>query len=323
MILNTFAAMTLGLVLNMMVGKPQFFVSVEQTMTSVAGKIKKFLANRYEDTPEAHSAAGKTMLVLVILLFTGITLLLLVLFYIFIPVVGIIFEAIVLWFCLDIKTTRLSAYGIMRCVRAGNIEGAQKRLSKFTGVDCSEMSRDEVIKTTVEKISDRCTTGGFSPLVYITVFGGAGAMFYKTVCVLHHEMTVNSEEYADYDAGVKSLWGILSIIPAKIGALMLKLDVKILSLDKNNANRIYKHDSRNASPQFLGQARSVIAGSLGIRLNVEEYYDGMIMRNRVIGTELKKCEPMDIYWANQLLYGSTFAMYLLCSAVRIILHFIF
>lgn len=323
MLLNTFVAMTLGLVLNMIVGKPRFFTVIEETMTSIARKIKNFLTKRYQDTSEAHAAAGKTILVLELLIFAGVPLLLLILFYIFIPVVGIIFEALLLWFSLDIKSTRLSAHSIMRYVRTGRIEVAQQKLSVFTGLDCSQMTAEEIIKTTVEKVSDRCTTGGFAPLVYITIFGGTGAIFYKTVCVLNREMLTNSEEYADFDASVKSFRGIISLFPAKVGALMLKLDVKILSLDKINAARVHKHDCKNASPQFLAQARSVIAGALGIQLNVDEYYDGMIMRNRVIGTPLKDCEPTDIYWANQLLYGSVFATYLLCSIIRIVLHFIF
>ena len=75
----------------------------------------------------------------------------------------------------------------------------------MTGLDCSDMDMDTIIKTTVEKISDRCVNGGFSPVFYMTLFGGFGAMFYKTVCVLNHEVVLNKEDYIDFGNGVKKL----------------------------------------------------------------------------------------------------------------------
>lgn len=323
MIMNTLIAMTFGLVLNMILGRPLFFSSLENLMLSVAKKLEIKLKGKYKETSEAQQMAGGVLVFFMLLIFAGIPLVLVILAYLLLPVLGILLEALMFWFSINIKNTRTNAYSIMRCVRSGNLVGAQKRLSRMTGLDCSDMDMDTIIKTTVEKISDRCVNGGFSPVFYMTLFGGFGAMFYKTVCVLNHEVVLNKEDYIDFGNGVKKLWNILGYVPSRIGAWVLMLDVRILSLDKNNAKRIYNRDKTHADPAFLGEARSVIAGSLGIQLNIDEYYDGTIMRKRSVGQAVKECEPNDIYWANQLFYGSVFGFYLLFALIRLILFFVF
>ncbi|MBQ9375280.1 MAG: cobalamin biosynthesis protein [Ruminococcus sp.] len=323
MLMNTLAAMALGLVLNMMVGKPQLFLSFENHMISTAKRMEKFMKRHYQETPEARSMAGSAMVFFMLLLYAGIPLILIILAYIFVPVIGIIIETILFWFTLNIKSTRMSAYRIMRCVRSGRIEEAQKRLSKMTGKDCSEMDADTIIRATIEKVSDRCVNGGFSPIFYMTIFGGFGAVFYKTVCVLNGEANRNKEDYVDFGNGIKTLWNILGYIPARIGSVILKADVRILSLDIVNANKVFNRDHKDCSPEFLGQARSIISGALDIQLVPEEYYDGRIMRRRTIGEPIRPCEPNDIYWTNQLFYGSVFGFFVIFAIIRLLLFFIF
>ncbi|MDE6149981.1 MAG: cobalamin biosynthesis protein [Ruminococcus sp.] len=323
MLMNTLAAMTFGLVLNMIAGKPRFFFGLENLMISTAKRMQNFLKRHYQDTSEAQEMAGGAMLFFMLLIFAGIPLVLIILAYIFVPVIGVIFEGVLFWFTLNIKNTRISAYKIMRAVRAGRLEDAQKRLSYMIDKDCSDMDMDTIIKNTIEKVADRCVNGGFSPIFYMTILGGFGAVFYKTVCILNSEARKNKEDYVDFGNGIKKLWNILGFVPSRIGAAILKLDVKFLSLDRNNARNIYNRDNSAASPAFLGQARSVIAGALDIQLNKDEYYDGMIMRERSIGDSIKPCEANDIYWANQLFYGSVFMFFVLFALIRLLLFLIF
>ena len=323
MIMNTLIAMTMGLVLNMMLGRPAFFSQYEKHIMSVAKKFEKKLKKSYKDSSEAQRTAGGMLVLFMLLIFSGIPLLLIILAYLTFPFIGILLEALFFWFSINIKNTRLYAYGILRTVKAGNLVGAQKRLSRFTGKDCSEMDMDTIIKTTIEKTSDRSINGGFSPIFYMMLFGGFGAMLYKTMCLLNGEIARNKDDYIDFGDGTKKIWDVLGFIPSRIAAKFLMLDVRILSLDKNNAKRIYKRDRTHATPAFLGEARAVIAGAIGIQLNKEPFYDGTLMRTRSIGQPVKNCEPNDIYWTNQLFYGSVFCFYLACALVRMLLFLIF
>ena len=323
MIMHTLIAMTLGLVLNMMLGRPKLFSSLENLILSVAKKIENKLKGKYKETSEAQRMAGGMVMFFVLLIFSGIPLVLIVLAYLFVPALGILLETFLFWFSINIKNTRTKSMAIMRSIKAGNLPNAQKKLSQLTGHDCKDMNMEQIIKTTVEKISDRCVNGGFSPIFYMTIFGGFGAMFYKTLCLLNGEVVRNKDEYIDFGKNVRKLWNILGFVPSRIGSSLLMLDVNVLSLNKKNAKRVHNRDHTHAEPKFLGEARSVIAGALGIQLNPYEHYDGMFMRSRSIGQPIKPCEPNDIYWATQLFYGSVFWFFVIFALVRLLLFFIF
>lgn len=61
MLINTLAAMTLGLVLNMMAGKPKLFQGFENLIILTAERMEKFLKKHYQDTPKAQEMAGSAM----------------------------------------------------------------------------------------------------------------------------------------------------------------------------------------------------------------------------------------------------------------------
>lgn len=77
----------------------------------------------------------------------------------------------------------------------------------------------------------------------------------------------------------------------------------------------------NATFLFLVQL-IVYAGALGIQLGSDEYYGGQLVRKPVIGRNLKPCEPNDIFWANQLLLGTSFYAMLFTAVIRTALFFL-
>ena len=323
MIIHTLIAMTLGLVLNMMLGKPKFFLAFENLILSVIKNIEKKLKNKYKDTAEAQRVAGGMLMFFVLLIFSGIPLVLIVLAYLFVPFIGIILEMFFFWFSINIKNTRLKAMIVMKSLKTGNLQRARNRLSEMTGMDCSEKDMETIVKTCVEKISDRSINCGFAPIFYMTILGGFGAMFYKTLCMLNAYVVNDKDEYIDFGKYIRNFFAIWGFVPSRIGSKLLMLDVRILSLNKNNAKKIHNRDNTHAVPKFLGEARSVIAGGLGIQLNSYEHYDGTFMRKRSIGQPLKPCEPNDIYWATQLFLGSVFSFFVLFALVRLAVFFVF
>jgi adenosylcobinamide-phosphate synthase len=95
-----------------------------------------------------------------------------------------------------------------------------------------------------------------------------------------------------------------------------------LHLDSKNASQVYKKDRRKSPSPNSAQTQSVCAGALGIQLGSDEYYGGQLVRKPVIGRNLKPCEPNDIFWANQLLLGTSFYAMLFTAVIRTALFFV-
>lgn len=316
MILNTVAAMSAGFVINLMFGAPKGFLDPENFVCAFALRLEKTLRKFYEDTPEAKRMAGAVLIFFVLLIFAGIPLALMILGYLFFPVIGLILDCFFCWLAFSVRDTRLELSRIFRAVRSGNSERAQKSLRKLTGTDCSDLDEDQIIKKAVECAADCSADNGAGTLFFIALGGGFGGMFYRCLSVLNRKIGVFTDEYIDFGRPSRSLWSILNYIPSKICGLLLKLDVKFLKLDHENCRRIYKRDRKKLSKPNLGTARSIMAGALDIQLIKEEYYSGKTLRNRFIGEQLKPCQPNDIYWANQLMYGTVFASFILFALIR-------
>lgn len=323
MILNTLSAMVLGLCINMLNGRPKFFRAMENFILFVSHSLEQKLTDKYKDTPEAQRAAGGVHLILMLLIFAVVPLGLIVLGYILQPVIGIVLETFIFWFCLDLKTARVKTSGIMRSLRSGNVAFAKKKLRELTDNDTALENEQDIVRNTVEYTADISVNGGYAPLFYMMIFGAFGAVFYKILWLMNTENEKNATENISFGKASKKLWSALGVIPAHIGSWLTLADVKFLMFDMRNAKRIHKRDHKNAEPKFLGEVRSVMAGAFGIRLNPVEVYDGGIYRQKAMGYEFKKCSPNDIHWANQLFYGGVFSLFVICIVLRAALFLIF
>ena len=68
-----------------------------------------------------------------------------------------------------------------------------------------------------------------------------------------------------------------------------------------------------------------VTTGLGEECGVFGAYDmdgGQLVRKPVIGRNLKPCEPNDIFWANQLLLGTSFYAMLFTAIIRTALFFV-
>lgn len=322
MILNTVAAMSAGFVLNLMFGAPRGFLNPENFVSAFAQKLEKTLRKFYQDSPEAQRMAGAVLIFFVLLIFAGIPLALLILGYMFLPVLGLVLDCFFCWLAFSVRDTRIALSSIFRAVRSGNYNRAVKSLEALTGTDCSGLDEDEIIKKAVECAADCSADNGAGSLFFMALAGGFGGMLYRCISILNKTIGINTPEYTDFGSPSRTLWTILDFIPASVCGLLMKLDVRFLKLDGHNCKRIFKRDRKKLSKPNLGICRSVMAGALDIQLTTEEYYSGESLRARFIGEQFKPCQPNDIYWASQLMYGSVFGCFLLFALIRTAFMFI-
>ena len=88
------------------------------------------------------------------------------------------------------------------------------------------------------------------------------------------------------------------------------------------ARTLLRYTKKTEENPNSAQTQSVCAGALGIQLGSDEYYGGQLVRKPVIGRNLKPCEPNDIFWANQLLLGTSFYAMLFTAIIRTALFFV-
>ena len=227
------------------------------------------------------------MTVIVLLIVAAVALLLLFVGYKLNAALGIFLEGIMCWSALSVKSLKTAAGGVMRAARAENT-----------------------------------TDWAVAPIFWSAIFGGLGGILYRTVNIIDNTVGYKTDTYINFGKFPAKLDDVLSFIPARIAALLMKMNVSYLHLDSKNASQVYKKDRRKSPSPNSAQTQSVCAGALGIQLGSDEYYGGQLVRKPVIGRNLKPCEPNDIFWANQLLLGTSFYAMLFTAVIRTALFFV-
>lgn len=322
MLINTLAALAMGYLLDLLFGDPKIFIYPQNLIKAFCIKLEKILRKAYSDTSEAQRVAGIMYFLVTVAIVGGVSAVLLMVCYKLWTVLGILVEGIMCWSAISIRSLRSSAAGVLRCVKAGNINGAQRRLKDISNRDVEDIDLDGAIKCAVETVSENTADWAVAPIFWIALLGGVGGLIYRSVNIMDNLVGYKTKEYKAFGGFSAKMDDIFTYIPARLAALLMRIDAAFLKLDSKNAKQVYKRDRRkNASPNS-GQTQSVCAGALGIQLCGEEYYLGELVKKRAIGNDLKPVHPTDIYWANQLLNGTAFLGVAVTFIVRTALFFV-
>lgn len=245
MLINSLAALALGFALDMLLGDPEVVVYPQYFIKKLVAKLDKSFRNSYKNTPEAQRMAGLMMTVIVLLIVAAVALLLLFVGYKLNAALGIFLEGIMCWSALSVKSLKTAAGGVMRAARAGNLSSAQRKVKKVTFRDTDDMNIDAVIKSTVESVAENTTDWAVAPIFWSAIFGGLGGILYRTVNIIDNTVGYKTDTYINFGKFPAKLDDVLSFIPARIAALLMKMNVSYLHLDSKNASQVYKKTEEN------------------------------------------------------------------------------
>lgn len=111
--------------------------------------------------------------------------------------------------------------------------------------DTDDMNIDSVIKSTVESVAENTTDWAVAPIFWSAIFGGLGGILYRTVNIIDNTVGYKTDTYINFGKFPAKLDDVLSFIPARIAALLMKMNVSYLHLDSRNASQVYKKTEEN------------------------------------------------------------------------------
>jgi adenosylcobinamide-phosphate synthase len=301
----------------MALGDPRGTLYPLNLIKKLIKSLENTLRKAYADSAEAQNMAGLMLIVMTLIITLGISLALLVICYKINVVLGIVMEGVLCWISLSIKSLSVCARGVFRAAKTGNITSARRYLKKISCRDVDGLDMDESIKCAVETVSENVTDWIIAPIFWICIFGGLGGIFCRCINILDNTVGYKTESCKNFGKIPARLDDVIMFIPARIAALLMRLNVKFLHLDSNGAGKIYKRDRKKSPSPNSGCTQAVCAGALGISICGDEYYEGQLVRKSVIGNSTKPAEAEDVYWANQLMVGTAAYGIVLAAIVRV------
>ncbi len=316
MIIAQSAALSIGFVLDLIFGDPDFALHPIRLMGKLISLLEGAFRRIFPKTSGGERTAGAFEAVSVIVICGSIPAAVLFFAYRYNIVLGAAAESAICYFMLSVKSLAKAGNSVCKPLLKGNIEQARQNVSMIVGRDTERLDDIGITKAAVETIAENTSDGAAAPLFYMALGGGTLGCIYKAVNTMDSMLGYKNDKYINFGRFAAKLDDIVNYIPSRIAAVLMIVSAFLLGFDGKNAVRIYKRDSRAHASPNSAQTESVMAGALRIQLAGDAYYFGELYKKPFIGDPIKDVHYFDIKNANKLMYMTSFLTFLFCAGIK-------
>ena len=211
------------------------------------------------------------------------------------------------WMGIAVTCMAKEARGVENALNDG-VEAGRRQVARIVGRDTQSLSKEEIIKATIETVAENTTDGVISPLIYAAIGGPILLWGFKAASTLDSMVGYLDEKYRDIGWSSAKLDDVFYYIPARITAVLMCVSAYLTGLDGQNAWRIVKRDHANHKSPNCAWSESAAAGALHIQLGGTHDYFGKPIEKPTIGDADRTPSAADIRNANKLLYATSAMM---------------
>lgn len=318
-----------AVLLELLLGKSVFFHPVKWAQTiffKIDNRIRLSLGRSAVNRDNTYAIAAFLLLAAVTGAFVVfITLLIKSFFGLFIASLFRIFS---LYAAFDFRRPLWHTLSVLKALNRGDKEQARKALAHATNKDTEKMSEQGLVRTAVEECAIALSEGGVLPLMFasfgmlIYTAGGTlnAALSWAAVAAM---LLVRSADRPfdarpGYSAKVRAFGNYLTMLPARLSAVMSMVAAWIVKLDARTAAGNLAAGMAAAPNLNRGFILGAFSGALRMRLGGGGYYGGQWRAMPNIGIDFDPPDRQRLPSA-LLLTGVTFA---LCAVLCLFSPFI-
>ena len=217
----------------------------------------------------------------------------------------IFIEALALSFMISPYSLAEAGREIYSLLDAENLEKARQKVGWIVGRDTEFLTEPEIVRATVETVSENTVDGIISPLFYFAVGGLPLAVVYRAVNTMDSMLGYKNEKYLYFGRVAARLDDVANFIPARITAFLFIAAAFILKLDYKNAFFMMKRDAMKHPSPNGGFAEATVAGALNIQLGGINSYFGVPHFRAYMGDPTEILNPEHILGTIRLMYTAT------------------
>lgn len=220
------------------------------------------------------------------------------------------FSSFFIFTTLSTKNLGEEAFLVYHALEEDNLKLARERVSQIVGRDTKDLSRDEIVRATIETVAENTVDGIVSPLFYAVLGGAPLAMVYKAVNTLDSMVGYKNEKYHQFGWFSAKMDDLANYIPARLSVLLIPIASLLVRQRSLMALRIIFRDGKKSPSPNAGIPEAGFAGALGIQLGGVNIYQEIKEYRPILGEKLKRKSPKDILQAIRLSYAVSMLMFL-------------
>jgi len=276
------------------------------------------LIRKESDSPRVEQVKGLLMWAGLVAL-TGV----IVLFLLMIPKpFAYIIRIYLIYSVISVGSLKNEAMKVYKPLKNKDLEEARFKLSYIVGRDTKQLSEDEVLKASIETVSENTSDGSIAPMFYLLIGGPLAAFIYKSINTMDSMVGYKNDKYLNFGRFPAKLDDVANYIPARITALYLLLASSLLQMNSGNGYRVMKRDANKHKSPNAGYPESVTAGCLEIELGGDGLYFGKRIEKASLGDPIRPVKAEDIVASCKMLYVSSIFFALSVVMVRLLWYFI-
>lgn len=213
-----------------------------------------------------------------------------------------ILNVLILWTTFAAKSLYNAGVDVYRPLINGDIEEARIKLSYIVGRDTKELSEYEIIRATVETVSENTSDGIIAPVLYGIIGGAPLAMMYKGINTMDSMLGYMNEKFRYIGFFPAKTDDVFNFIPARVTGVLMCLVAPFLGGNIIEAFKIMIRDRKNHKSPNCAYPEGATAGALKVQLGGTNSYFGEIMYKPTIGEPIKNLEANHIFQTGKLMY---------------------
>lgn len=232
--------------------------------------------------------------------------------------IGYLISTILIFQILATKSLFTETNKVYKSLKNGDLVNAKRELSYLVTRDCENMEEEDVVRSTIETISENIVDGVTSPLFYILLGGAPLGMLYKAINTLDSMVGYKNSRYSDFGFFSAKFDDVVNFIPARLTSAIILISIFILRYNFTNAIKILRRDNNMHSSPNSGWAEAPVAGALNITLGGKVSYFGKVHHKPELGDNIKGPEIDDIRKTHFILLSTSIISFIISAGVMLL-----
>ena len=130
-------------------------------------------------------------------------------------IAALIFQAIIIFYCLAGTTLLHEVRAVFRAVDH-SLEAGRKQVGRIVGRDTSELSAQEIRTAALETLAENLSDGVIAPLFWLAVGGVPAMLSYKMVNTLDSMIGYKTERHRDFGCVAAHIDDVANYLPSRL-----------------------------------------------------------------------------------------------------------
>lgn len=233
---------------------------------------------------------------------------------------GFALSVLFIYTTLSIKDLKTESMRVYWALKNGQRDAARKYLSLIVGRDTENLGDADIIRATVETVSENTVDGIIAPIFYAFLGGAPLALAYKAASTLDSMVGYKNDKYKDFGWASAKIDDILNFVPARLSAFIMPLASWLAGLDAVNSFKVTLRDRKNNPSPNSGIPEAAVAGALSVRLGGLNYYNSVAVMKQFMGDDKNVLAISHIKESLRIAYISALLAVVLGISAIYILH---